>query len=56
MNNGDLRFESHRERQDHLLANEEEAPMQQPLQPEIDFAVMEQISEFSRRTKLLRRT
>jgi hypothetical protein len=27
--------------------------MQQPLQPQIDFAVMEQIDEFSRRTKTL---
>jgi hypothetical protein len=52
MNNGDVRFESHRERRE-PLTNEEEAPMQQALQPQIDFAVMEQIDEFSSRTKTL---
>ena len=49
MNNGETRFESYRERHD-PLTNEEEVPMQPP-QPQIDFAVMEQISEFRRRTK-----
>jgi hypothetical protein len=47
MNNGDLRFESHRERQHDPLTTEEDLPVQQSLQPHIDHAVLEQINEFS---------
>jgi hypothetical protein len=53
MNNGDLRFESHLERRDHPLTGAEELPVQQPIQPQIDHAVFEQINEFSRKTKTL---
>jgi hypothetical protein len=42
MNNGAMRFESHRERRDPPLTNEEELPVQQSIQPQIEHAALEQ--------------